>query len=233
MEAMISWLERVVLMLVKALSSWTEEEVKLLAARQEEVRAFLRGSTTPAEDRGMDTETQLKRWVRLYHEVFGIELDPSTVRIPERERGSDRLIVIAKGMTPGTIFAVMARLFPSWKYVGDLDLDVISVRTAKDGSYAVWCRDRPEADTENRNQAARAFSQEDCLTLEERLLYEICYFRETGKHLDVESFTICAGSRYRDGDVPRVYRDDDGDVSVYWDDADYRNSESAVRSAVR
>jgi len=40
--------------------------------------------------------------------------------------------------------------------------------------------------------------------LEERLIYELKYFKESGKHLDAKYETLCAGS-YCDGQVFRIY----------------------------
>ncbi len=223
-----------VLALLKDLigDGWTEEDLKVLRARRAEVLAFLRGAQTPEGLKGMSTEAQLARWVALYREVFGIELDSASIKIPERKPNFDRLLVVAKGMTPSVIFAAKAKLFPSWKWCENLDCEIVSIRSAKDDSYAVWCRNRQEADEENRNQPANSFKQEVCLTLEERQLFGIAYKRETGQHLDVRHYTICAGSRLRSGFVPLVYRLNDGSVRVGWCDVDCAYSSNAVRSAV-
>lgn len=55
------------------------------------------------------------------------------------------------------------------------------------------------------------------ITLRERLLLEIAYFKETGDHLDINNWTLCSGSRSSDGSVPYVrWYPDDGEVRVYW-----------------
>jgi len=43
-------------------------------------------------------------------------------------------------------------------------------------------------------------------TLREHLLQELEYFEETGKHLDLKSWTLCTGSRHGDDGnlIPRV-----------------------------
>lgn len=152
-----------------------------------------------------DTERQLREWQILYREVFGQEKDFSTLRIPERQLGVDRLIVVAAGMTPNRIFNKLKELMPAWKYWDNLD-SITSVRKA-DHDYAIWVRDRDEADEELKNKSANDLRKENVntITLEERFLLEIKYFRETGKHLDVENITLCAGSRHPDGGVPHVY----------------------------
>ena len=43
------------------------------------------------------------------------------------------------------------------------------------------------------------------ITLRERLLFEIAYFKKTGEHLDIKGWTICTGSRYANGAVPYMY----------------------------
>ena len=44
------------------------------------------------------------------------------------------------------------------------------------------------------------------ITLRERLLMEIKYFRETGLHLDINgSVTICSGSLFHSGAVPGIF----------------------------
>lgn len=212
---------------------WTEEDLKTLRARRAEVLAMLRGGQTPEDMKGMSTEAQLARWAVLYREVFGVELDCRSIKIPARRPGFDRLIVVAKGMTPGVIFAAMDKLFGAWDYYDDFDSNIVSIRNAKNGSYAVWCRDRQEADEENRNKPANSFKQEECLTDEERKLFGVAYFRETGKHLDVKYYTICGGSRDRQCNVPCVRWDSlNRTVNVCWDYVGYRHSNRAVRSAV-
>lgn len=162
-----------------------------------------------------DTKSQLAYWAQFYREVFGIALGISQIAIPRRQPGFNRLILVAQGLTPEKIFQKMKELFPSWKYLANLDT-VESVRKT-DKTYAIWIRDRVEADEELKNKSVNVLKQEDldCITLEERLLYGMKFFKETGKHLDVENITLCAGSRRSDGNVPSV-RWLSSKVYVYW-----------------
>jgi hypothetical protein len=213
MEACIAWLERIVLVLVKALKGWSEEEIKALAARAPEVRAFLSRVTTPVEDRGMSAEAQLVRWQKLYMKEFGMTFAVGDVKIPRHEKGFDRLIVVLKGIRLSAICQSMGEYSGTLQHSGeDLDGEISSIRTTDNSHYAVWVRARREADVANWNKAAKSFKQGECVTLEERLLYELAYFSETGQHLDVECVTICGGSRYRNGEVPRVYWDSDNRI---------------------
>jgi len=88
-----------------------------------------------------------------------------------------------------------------------LDKIVISERTAKNSAYAVWFQNTVEADENLKNLSAYILKDKNIpgITLEERLLMELKYFKETGKHLDINNITLCAGSRYSDGGVPGVH----------------------------
>jgi len=152
-------------------------------------------------------------WQKFYHDLFGLEVDFSGLTIPGKKRGFDRLIVVAQGMTPQRLYDKCQELFPCWKWTDQsLDEIVQSERTSKDGPYAVWFRDTVEADEDLRNLSANALKKQGIpgITLEERLLMELKYFKETGKHLDIVNWTLCAGSRDSDGDVPRVRWHPDG-----------------------
>src|SRR3989338_3173881 len=152
-------------------------------------------------------EEILADWARFYKEVFCLDLDFSGVIIPERKPGFDRLLVIAQGMTHQRLFDKCKELFPSWKYT-DKNLDEIikSDRASQSGHYAIWVRDRVEADEENKNLSADDLKKRNSaeITFEERMLYELKFFKETGKHLDIKNWTLCAGSRDSDGNVPHA-----------------------------
>lgn len=158
-----------------------------------------------------DATSQLAEWVEFYRER-GIQDDFSGLRIPEKKAGFDRLIVVAQGVAPQWGYNECEKLFSCWKWTEqNLDEIVISERTAKNAAYAVWFRDRAEADEELKNLSANKLKIRDILgiTLEERFLYELKYLEETGQHLDIENITLCAGSRDSDGDVPSAGWDDD------------------------
>lgn len=94
--------------------------------------------------------------------------------------------------------------------------DIVSDRK---GNYTVYFKNNQEADEENKNKSAQDLEKEGIkgITLEERLLMELVYFEKHGKHLDVDNFTLCSGSRDCHGGVPRVDFDSGlGGVYVYW-----------------
>lgn len=173
-------------------------------------------------------------WTLFYKEVFNLDLDFSKVVIPERKPGFTRLLILAQGMTPQRLFDKCKELFPSWKYT-DKSLDEIikSDRTAKEGPYAIWVRDRIEADEENKNLSADDLEKRGILgtTLEEQLLYVLKFFKETGKHLDASNCTYCSGSRGSVGRVPCAGWCD-GRFLVHWHYTDVRNDHLRARSVV-
>jgi hypothetical protein len=170
-------------------------------------------------------------WKMFYKELFGIECDFANLAIPKRKKGFDRLIVVAKGMTPMKLYAKVKELCPAWKYMDNLD-PITSERKA-DRDYTIWVRDRVEADEELKNLSASDLKAKDVpgITLEERLLYELKFFKEAGKHLDVTNVTLCSGSRNPDGSVPNVTWDG-SKVRVGWYDPDDQGGRLRSRQAV-
>ncbi|OGW12108.1 MAG: hypothetical protein A3G93_07180 [Nitrospinae bacterium RIFCSPLOWO2_12_FULL_45_22] len=160
----------------------------------------------PLEERSI--EELITEWKGFYQDIFGIRADFSNLQIPEKESGFNRLIIMAGGMTPQRLYDKCGELFPCWKFAGvTLDnLVTYSERTSKNDAYAIWVRDYVEADEEFRSLSADKIKAKNITTetLEERLLHELKYFRETGEHLDMENITICTGSRYSGGGVPAV-----------------------------
>lgn len=162
-------------------------------------------------------EELLADWVTFYREVFGEEVDFSGLKVPERRQGFDRLIVVARGMSPERVFQKCHEHFRCWKYTNQsLDEIVFDVggveqkyRRSDHETHAVWVHDRVEADQELKNRSANnlAAAAIPGITLEARELYELKYFKETGegKHLDIRSVTLCTGSRDVNGSVPRVH----------------------------
>lgn len=146
----------------------------------------------------------LKQWEALYQEEFGETHDFSGVKIPEKKEGFNRLIVIAKGMTLNRVYDACAKKFPCWRYTDNLDKAVPTNDRTPTEHYAIWVRDQQEADEELKNLSADDLAEQKItgVTLLERMLLELKYFRETGKHLDIKNVTLCSGSRDADGDVP-------------------------------
>ena len=178
-----------------------DEAVKLLAPQP-----IVSAATTDTEDTG-DVKKQVDFWVKFYQEHFGIALDSSEIKIPLRKVGFNWLVIIALGVSLNQVWEVCQKHFKCWKYT-DLDLESVvqkSERGSAKTTSAFWFRDRVEADEEMKNLSANQLT-EPSITLIARCLLELKYFSETTrKHLDVKNVTLCAGSRYADGDVPYAY----------------------------
>ncbi len=152
-------------------------------------------------------EVIIEEWKKLYF-TLGVSCDFSEVVIPDDPGGFSRVIIMAKGVTPQWAYDKCSGLFRCWKWTDkNLDKVVISDRNAKNGPYTVRVRDGVEADEEFKNLSANDIKGKKIVTetLEERLMHELEFFKESGgKHLDVTNITLCTGSRYSDGFVPSV-----------------------------
>ena len=181
----------------------------------------------------------LANWGDFYQKFFGIDLDVTAIRIPEKVDGFDRLIVVAKGIRLNQVWnAHEEREIRTWKWwSGSLEKAMQeSERGPVKESYAFWVRDVQEADEEMKNLSAQMIADSpkkiDTETLLERLVHGLKFWDEIEKQLDVNNITLCASSRYADGAVPEVYwRDDNVLVRGYY--PSYRNPYLRARQAVR
>lgn len=183
-------------------------------------------------------------WATFYRDIFGIEVDFSDLGVPKRRLGFDRLIVVAKGMGPERVFQKCQEHFQCRKYTGQQNLDDIvfdvgglekKYRRSDHETHAVWVRDRIEADQENKNRSANdlAMAKIPGITLEVREFYELKYFRETRKHLDIHNWTLCTGSRDVYGSVLGVsWHGHSDEMDVDWHHPDDANDDLRSREAV-
>lgn len=152
---------------------------------------------------------------------------------PKIQKGEYRTVNISKGMTIEGMLAECKKLFPVWRYTeNNLDEYVTSDRTS-DKAYSIKFKNVQEADEDMKKLSANEIKEKglQTITLLERLVMELDYFEETGKHLDIENWTLCAGSRYSDGDVPYVGWSS-GKLSVGWTSVDNRFSSLRARVAL-
>ena len=177
----------------------------------------------------------IAEWEAFYAEL-GIKCDFSGVKIPDDPGGFPRVIIMAQGITPQSAYNLCAKNFKCWKWTEkNLDTIVESERTTKDGPYAIRIRDRVEADKENKNLSHNKLKEMGIkgITLEEREIFELKYHKETNKHLDIHNWTLCAGSRYSGGGVPRVGWDGCyGGMGVSWCSPEGADDRLRSRSAV-
>ena len=163
----------------------------------------------------------LRSWSKFYHRYFGIQPDFSGLMIPPRPEGFDFLIVVLKGITSNLVYAVMSSHFQCWKSWDNLD----SIKSDRDSTqtYAIWVRNRQEADEELKNLSADKIQEMGLKTetLPERLLHGFKFWDESHTHLDIQNRTLCAGSRCVSSNgsvgVPCVHWDPSGGgLGVGW-----------------
>ena len=179
---------------------------------------------------------KLEPWVKFYREVMNTAMNVDAIRIPEHHEGFDRLIVVMPSMTSERLFQFCKTRFQAWKWTDkNLDELVISERTTTAGPYAIWVRDRVEADEELAGKSYNDLKANNIIgvTLEERLLNELEYHFWTGSHKDIQNVTLCSGSRCSDGHIPGVdWRGGHDKLVVGRYDPDYRYSHLRSRQAV-
>lgn len=184
----------------------------------------------------MEKDSQLISWCVLIKDLFGIKINTSSLKIPEPQPGFDRLIVVPKGITLNQIIVACRERFGDvYCCYDDLDRTVVQNDRTNSQTYAIWVRERIEADEELKNLSANQLQKQNVpgITLMERLLQELKYFSETKKHLDLKNITLCAGSRYSDGSVPGVGWSVDGrGLAVDWYGPDGRYGGLRARAAV-
>ncbi len=168
-----------------------------------EIRKVLVGEEIIANNEPTDIRGE---WKEFYREELSMDVDLADVKIPDDPGGFDRVIVVAKNLTIAQIVATCRKHFKVWPYRDDLGEAVTENERTPVSSYAIRVRDRDEADEELKNLSANKIRAMNLKTetLLERSVHELKYFKETGKHLDVDNLTLCAGSRFDDGGVPGV-----------------------------
>ena len=124
------------------------------------------------------------------------------------------------------IMKEMKSLFNVWSYYDDkrLDKDFPPPKeiTTREFPYSIEPTELGKSASDDKEMTG--------ITLRERLLLEILYFKETGSHLDIKGWTICSGSRHSDGDVPYVYfNPSDGKVKVCWYNLDNSHPMNGLR----
>lgn len=175
-----------------------------------------------------------QNWQEFYITRFNWDVDFSLVVIPHKPNGKWRLLFIPKGMMLNFAFKIASDLFSSWRYNNDLDAVVTKNIRNTENHYVVWVRDEVEPDQEFLGKSTRQADpdMQIGITLLERIIFEIKYFTEKEKHLDVKGFTFCSGSRNANGNVPKACLNDNGVLRVYWSDLGDSDPRCGIRSAV-
>lgn len=177
-----------------------------------------------------------EQWRKFYQKYFSLDLNFTDMVIPEKPTVGDwKLLIIAQDLTLNQIYKSMSGMFKCWKYADDLDASVTKNARDTRTAYAVWVRDGIEPDAQYLGKSANQADPTMAIgmTLLERMILEMIYFSETGKHLDIKGVTFCTGSRNSDGCVPFVDWNSVGQrVDVSWCGVGNSFSTNGLRSAV-
>ena len=164
-------------------------------------------------------EFDVAGWERFYEKHFGLTVDLSNLHVPPKPDYPCRAIVAVSQLTNNKVFDAGTKAFEgkTWRYTNDLDT-VYDVVQRPSGPCVVWLRNVVEADEDMKNKSADDIETAgtNTLTLKERMLLELEYHDETGKHLDVQKIMLCAGSRYSGGGVPSAHWRDEFCVGPYY-----------------
>ena len=178
---------------------------------------------------------KFKLWQDYYRQRHGLALELDGLRIPPKQEGLDRLIVVAQGLTLNRLVEIGRTSYQMWLYTTDLDRAVVRNDRCPKETYAIWVRDRQEADEEMANLSAEDIWAKQLTgeTLLERLIHGDEEFTRTGRHLDEDVITLCTGSRDSGGGVPCVgWGRHDRRVYVRWCRSQFRFAVLRCRLAV-
>ena len=147
----------------------------------------------------MEPQKQLFRWQRLFERTF-IECSVDTLAYPENQCNLDRIVVVPSGLSIERLLDTIQKFFPVWditdgklgEYIG------LNDRSNECGPYVI------RASNECNCQDIPSQRVGVPITLMERLLLELIVFFESGRHLDTYGWTICAGTRGKNGFCFRV-----------------------------
>lgn len=163
--------------------------------------------------------SRVEWWRNHYREFYCFEPDFSNLYLPYSNRSEfERLIVLPRGFKIALWVEAMRRVC-NLDLLEDMGDELFAHDRWPGLSYAVWIRDRQEADGELRHLSADELKRREIpgITLLERLVAGSAYFSEKGQHLDQTHETLCSGSRRSDGKVPGVrWRSDLSQLYVGW-----------------
>jgi len=211
-------------------SQMTDAQLQYYIGKKESIRRQLQDMFNQTD---LHTEAR-ESWRKFYQKYFSLDVNVADVRIPDMPaKGEWQLLIIARGLTLNQVYDRMSKAFKCWKYADDLDASVTKNSRDTKETYAIWVRVGVEPDEKYLGKSANQADPDMKIgmTLLERMLLEVAYFDETGKHLDVAGWTLCVGSRDADGYVPSVGLFG-GWVYVDWYGPDYSGARYGLREAV-
>jgi hypothetical protein len=173
-----------------------------------------------------DMVSQFASWQAFYAEVFSLQVQ-SSCALGTAENGHERLLVGGEGLTLDQAIQASQNLFPVSSVYNTSDRDLFIHFNERDTrtTYGVLVRESVEVGPEFYEKSADDLARDQIrgITLLERILYGLKYFRETGRHLDTVGGTLCFGSRDSQGNVPRVHLSSSLGVQIARSQPDERN----------
>lgn len=208
----------------------SEADLQYWISKKELIRKQLREIFNQTDLFAEEKET----WRKFYQKYFQCDLRVAGVHIPEKPTEGDwRLLIVAQGLTLNQVYNRMNEAFSCGKNTSDLDASVTKNARDTKETYATWVRAGAEPDEKYLGRSANQADPDMKLgvTLLERMLLEIIYFDETGKHLDIKGWTLCTGSRDSVGMVPDMGLSVDK-VHVDWSNLDHSGTRPGLRETV-
>jgi len=149
----------------------------------------------------------------LYFALFGKVPDFSGLTVPRMLENENEYLVIVVDKelcaSKQALFQARKKLFPTWKYTNEnLDTAIPAKddqRKVASGSYVFIIRDSETPDSDLMNLSANQIAEMklQVTTDTEYALFSAMFYWKHEHHPDRSTWTINAGSRDRDGDVPR------------------------------
>lgn len=168
-------------------------------------------------------------FVKSVYDDLGIECNFPEVEVPQ---GNVWPVVVPRGMTPARAYAIAQKLFSCHSNRDNLNKNFPNERARKTKIH--FFQANVEADEVWKNHSVIHLGKTDVkrlITLTQRILMEIVYFKVTDSHLDINNLTLCAGSRDYEGEVPCAYWAD-GKFNLGWCGLGSAGSNLRARAAV-
>lgn len=154
------------------------------------VKRTIRSATT-------DPKKIISFWESIYKRYLGKIVDFSKISLPEFYDAEKHFVVIvAKDTTAREIVHGMEKHFEVG-YHSNTDGGPNKREPKEDYVILFSKNEAPDKEYTGKQWYGQTLDKNNinCITLLERLLLELLYFDSTGKHLDTETQTVCAGSR--------------------------------------
>jgi len=151
---------------------------------------------------------KLAEWRKFYKFYFGLDLDVSEIRVPEKVVGFDQLVVVSDWMSFTDIVAI-SKIFSNIEINDFFMKGARSVSDRADESYAVWARQSSVPDADLMGQSADDVRSMgiDVMTIEEWILLEmflvfaygrpaaVSLFSDLNRLMDIgDTWTLAAGT---------------------------------------